>query len=239
MALQVCTSKPHTQLRLETPQNPRDQSSISLMFAESTLLGGKKKKFFQHAALEKSLPQQPAQLGAPAHICVPSCLCSVAAREAQPQPAASTGTPRAARGALLSGHGRKKPHCWKRERLLAPREFVSIWHKSMQSKVQALCSTPAQGFHPWNLPGTHKSAALSPAQDTQSHSLCLDSVSQMLLGLWQAQESQPLCEQGVCHPGEAVPSRPHTQPCSDSPCILDFGCPPMLSWPGCSHSRPY
>lgn len=42
MALQVCTSKHHPELRLESPQNPGDQSRISLVFAESTLLGGRK-----------------------------------------------------------------------------------------------------------------------------------------------------------------------------------------------------
>lgn len=144
MALQVCTSKPHTQLRLETPQNPRDQSGISLMSAESTVLG-KKKKFLQHAALEKSLPQQPAQLGGPAHICVPSCLCRVAAREAQPRASSehrdTTGSPWGSAGWAWQ----EKPHCWKRERLLAPRKCVSKWHKSMESKVQVLCPTPAQG----------------------------------------------------------------------------------------------
>lgn len=173
---------------------------------------GGKKKFLQYAALEKSLPQQPAQLGAPAHICVASCLCSVAAREAQPQPAASTGTPQGHHRqfmGLCPWAWQEKPHCWERERLLAPREFVSIWHKSIKSKVQVLCSTPAQGFHPWNEPGCKgptRMQLLALHRTPQSHILCLDSVSQMLLELWQARESQALCEQGVCHPGEAVPS---------------------------------
>lgn len=156
----------------------------------------------------------------------------MAAREAQPQPAASTGTPQGHHRqfmGLCPWAWQEKPHCWERERLLAPREFVSIWHKSIQSKVQVLCSTPAQGFHPWNEPGCKgptRMQLLALHRTPQSHILCLDSISQMLLELWQARESQALCEQGVCHPGEAVPSRPRAQPCSDSPCILDFGCPP-------------
>lgn len=156
----------HTQLTLETPQNPGDQSRISLMFAESTLSGEKKKKkkLLQYAALEKSLPQQPAQLGAPAHICVPSCLRSVAAREAQPRASTehrdTTGSSWGSAGAPGAGtewRWQKKPHCWERERLLAERELgslreicVNMAQVSGEQSPGALLY-PSSG-HPWNLP---------------------------------------------------------------------------------------
>lgn len=154
MALQVCTSQHLTQLRLETPRNAGDQSRISLLFAESPSQG--EGKSLQHAALERSLPQQPAQLGAPAHICVPSCQRRVAAREAQPQPAASTGTPRAARGAGSEGAWQEKPHCWGRERLLAREELGSHSHWGQYGtngwRAEPRCSVQPQLRAPWTLP---------------------------------------------------------------------------------------
>lgn len=168
MALQVCTSRHHTQLRLETPQNPRDQSRTALIFAESTLLGGgKKEKFLQCAALEKSLPQQPAQLGAPAHICVASCLCRVAASEAQPQGSSehrdTTGSSAGAPGAGTEWRWQEKPRCWERDRLLPngnwalSEEFASIWHKSMENKVQVLSLAQLRApVEAARLEGTHE-----------------------------------------------------------------------------------
>lgn len=237
MALQVCTSKPHTQLRLETPQNPRDQSGISLIFAESTLLGGEKKKFLQYAALEKSLPQQPAQLGGPAHICVPSCLCSVAAREAQPRASSQHRDTTGTSGGSAGWGWQERPHCWMRERLLAPRKCVSVWHRSMGSQVQVLCSTPAQG----GTQGTCQAGG-DPQGSSSGHPRVTSPASERFPdapgALAGSGKPTPL-PAGHLPPWESCSQPTPCTPCRDSPCILDFGCPPTLSCAGCSHSQPH
>lgn len=174
MALQVCTSTHHIQLRLETSQNPRDQSRISLMFAESTLSRGRKKSFCSMLHLRKAFPSSQHSLE-PQHtfVCPAVCAAWLPGR-LSPEPAASTGTPRAAHGALLghqglalSGDGRESPTagkgrgCWLQGNLC--QYGTDRWRAKSRCSVLPQLRAPTESA---KMEGTRKGPALSPAQNT-------------------------------------------------------------------------
>jgi len=87
-----------SQLLLETRKNPRDQNSISVMFAESTFLGGKKKSSCSMLHFRKSYPSSQHSLKSqhtdPENICLTSCLLRLAcqARHTAPSPRQTQGS---------------------------------------------------------------------------------------------------------------------------------------------------
>lgn len=120
---------------------------------------------------------------------------------------------------------------------------MSIWHKSVENKVQVLCSTPAQGTRgicqggrdPQGSPGP----TLSPAQDTSSHILCLRALPRSSWSSGRLGKAKPSASTAFAILGKLFPDDPMHGTGVTLPAEADFGCPPTLSCAGCSHSRPY
>lgn len=165
----------------------------------------------------------------PQHTLVCPAVSTGSCQAGSPQPAASTGTARAARGALLGtragteGDGRECPIAGKGKgcrlhRNRALRVLLSAWHRGMDSKARVLCAAPAQGtLASAKLEGTQRSQ-VSPAQPPQSDILCL--------------RACPSCSQSSGSLGKALATLCQLPPARAGPCRGRFWMPShaQLCW---------
>lgn len=159
--------------------------------------------------LRKAFPSSQHSLEAQHTFVCPAVCAGWLPGRLSPEPAASTGTPRAARGALLAGHGRKSPTagkgrgCWLQGNVC--QSGTNRWRAKCRCSVLPQLRAPRESA---KLEGTHKGPALSPAQDTPESHPVPESVSQMLLELCRFRKAKPSASRAFAILGKLFPADP-------------------------------
>lgn len=185
---------------------PREQSSISLMFAESTLLGGKKRSSCSTLHWRKAFPSSQHSLEPQRTFVWPAGCAGWLPGRLSPEPAAAQGH----HGAGTEWGWQEKPQCWQGERLLAHRNCICV--SVAQRDGEQSPGAPRSSGHPWVLPSCKDPALPQDSTESQPVPQSLSSCS------WSSGRLSKAKPPEFATPGAA--------PSPALPALVDFGCPP-------------